>query len=147
MSEEPRKVVYLHDPQQGHKALQVLWEYAKPRLAAGQKLTVRLGPHKRSLDQNAYFHGICSDIAKSRYPWAGKPRDAAAWKVLLVSGHAIATKEGADVIPGVEGEFLNIRESTALMSKRRSASLIDYALAFCATNGIAVSGPPADDMA
>ena len=90
----------------------------------------------RNLDQSAKFHAICEDLERSRFPWAGKPRDAAAWKVLLVSGHAIATKCGADIVPGLEDEFVNIRESTALMSKKRAASLIEYALAFCAMNGI-----------
>ena len=89
-----------------------------------------LQPSKRSLDQNAKFHAICSDLAHSGFEWAGKARDADAWKVLLVSGHAIATKEGAEFVPGIEGEFVNIRESTATMSKKRSASLITYALAF-----------------
>jgi hypothetical protein len=90
----------------------------------------------RNGDQNAKFHAICSDIAKSGLTWAGKPRSADQWKVLLVSGHAAATKEGAEMVSGIEGEFVNIRESTALMSVRRSSSLIEYALAFCAENGI-----------
>ena len=90
----------------------------------------------RNLDQSAKFHAICEDLERSRFPWAGKPRDAAAWKVLLVSGHAIATKQGAELVPGLENEFVNIRESTALMSKKRAASLIEYTLAFCAMNGI-----------
>lgn len=90
----------------------------------------------RNSAQNAKFHAICSDLAHSGLHWAGKPRSAAEWKVLLVSGHAVATKEGAEVVPGLEGEFINIRESTALMSKSRGSSLIEYALAFCAMHGV-----------
>ena len=90
----------------------------------------------RNLEQNAKFHAICSDLAKGKLPWAGKPRSAAAWKVLLVSGHAIATKEGADVIPGLESEFVNVRESTALMNKARGSSLIEYSIAFCVKNDV-----------
>lgn len=90
----------------------------------------------RNNDQNAKFHAICSDMAKAGAEWAGKPRTAAQWKVLLVSGHAVATKEQAEIIPGLEGEFVNIRESTALMSVRRGASLIEYALAYCADHDI-----------
>lgn len=82
----------------------------------------------RSGDQNAKFHAICSDLAGAT--WAGKPRTASEWKVLLVSGHAVATKEGAEVVPGLEGEFINLRESTALMSRKRGSSLIEYAQAF-----------------
>jgi len=90
----------------------------------------------RNLDQNAKFHAICSDLAKSNTQWAGAPRTASQWKVLLVSGHSVATKQGAEMVPGLEGEFVNLRESTALMSKARSASLIEYALAFCAMRGV-----------
>lgn len=99
---------------------------------------VILKPHNRTLDQNAKFHALCSDLEKAKAQWAGKPRTAAEWKVLLVSGHAIATKEGAEIVPGLEGEFVNIRESTAAMSKSRGASLIEYTLAFCAGQGIQV---------
>ena len=94
---------------------------------------------KRTLDQAAKFHAICGDIANSGFPWAGKPRTAAQWKVLLVSGHAVATGEGSDVLPGIEGEFINLRESTALMSKKRGSSLIEYSIAFCETNDITLS--------
>lgn len=100
----------------------------------GYVATVR--PPSRNLSQNAKFHAICTDMAKAGAEWAGKPRTAAQWKVLLVSGHAVATKEQAEIIPGLEGEFVNIRESTALMSVRRGASLIEYALAYCADHDI-----------
>lgn len=91
---------------------------------------IKVTPPTRSLDQNAKFHALCSDLAGT--PWMGKPRSAAEWKVLLVSGHAVATKEAAEVVPGLEGEFVSIRESTASMSKARGASLIEYAQAFAA---------------
>jgi hypothetical protein len=97
----------------------------------------------RNGDQNAKFHALCTDLAKSGLEWAGKKRTAAQWKVLLVSGHATATKEGSEMIPGIEGEFVNIRESTALMSVRRSSSLIEYAVAFCAMNGVRTTEPEA----
>ena len=94
----------------------------------GYRVTVE--PPKRNGEQNAKFHAICGELAGRE--WAGKPRNAAAWKVLLVSGHATATKEGAEMVPGLEGEFVNVRESTALMSVRRSSSLIEYAQAYLA---------------
>lgn len=105
-------------------------------MAASQGAAVSIGPATRSLDQNAKFHAICSDIAKARTEWAGKARDADEWKVLLVSGHTKATAGEVDIVPGLEGEFVNVRESTARMSVSRAASLIEYALAFCATHDI-----------
>ena len=85
---------------------------------------------KRTGDMNAKFHAICGDLARAGVPWMGKPRTAIQWKVLLVSGHAIATKESAELVPGLEGEFVNLRESTAAMSKKRGSSLIEYSQAF-----------------
>lgn len=103
---------------------------------APDRYVITIAEPTRSNDQNAMFHAICSDIAKSRHLFIGKPRSAAVWKVLLISGHAAATAEGSEVVPGLEGEFVNIRESSALMSVRRAASLITYTLAYCDTNGI-----------
>ncbi len=101
---------------------------------------VTLSELTRTLEQNAKFHAICSDFARAGFEWAGKKRTAEQIKVLLVSGHATATKEGAEMIPGLEGEFVNIRESTALMSKRRGASLLESAQAMAAMHGIRLSG-------
>lgn len=98
--------------------------------------SVTVAEPRRSGDQNAIFHALCNDIARSGLKWMGKPRTADAWKVLLVSGHAVATKEGAEMIPGIEGEFVNVRESTASMSKARGSSLIEYTMAFAASQGV-----------
>jgi len=102
---------------------------------------VSISEPRRNGEQNAKFHALCSDIARSGMEWAGKRRTADQWKVLLVSGHAVATKEGAEMVPGLEGEFVNVRESTALMSVRRSSSLIEYTVAFCAMHGIRTAEP------
>lgn len=96
---------------------------------------------KRTTEQNAKFHAMVGDIAKSGLQWAGKARTAAQWKVLLVSGHAVATQESVEIVPGLENEFVNLRESTALMSVKRGASLIEYTLAFCAQNNVRLSAP------
>lgn len=107
---------------------------------APEGFKVTIGPCTRTEDQNAKFHALCGDIAKSGAVWAGKKRTPVQWKVLLVSGHAVATKEDAEVVPGLEGEYINIRESTALMSVRRGSSLIEYTLALCALNDWSING-------
>lgn len=110
-------------------------------MAAAPGSAVSVGPATRSTDQNSKFHAICSDLAKSPMQWGGKRRSLEEWKVLLVSAHTVATKDDHDapqpeIIPGLENEFVNVRESTARMSVRRAASLITYAIAFCDTHGI-----------
>lgn len=83
----------------------------------------------RSLDQNAKFHALCNDAAKTM-TYMGRVLKTDQWKVLFISGHAIATGIGADMIPGLEGEFVNLRESSAQMGVNRMASLIEYTQAY-----------------
>lgn len=111
------------------RAIDAIW-------GAPDEAVVTIAEPSRNGEQNAKFHALCGDLAKSGLPWAGKPRTLAEWKVLLVSGHAVATKEGSDIVPGIEGEFVNVRESTALMSKKRGSSLIEYTTCFIAMHGI-----------
>ena len=97
---------------------------------------ISVSPPKRSLEQNGKLHALLTDIARSPMTWAGKSRTVDEWKMLMVSAHAVATNEPGEVIPGIEGEFVTIRESTAQMSVRRASSLIEYIVAFCAQHGI-----------
>ena len=131
----------LRDPQQAYQVITgVLWPAVKSWLVCGGgALRITCGLLTRTLEQNAKFHALVDDIARSGAQWAGKPRNAAQWKVLIVSGHAVATKEGSDMVPGIEGEFVNLRESTASMSKARGSSLIEYTLAFVAMHDIKIT--------
>ncbi len=95
---------------------------------------------KRGEEQSERFHAMCGDVAKQA-EWMGKRRTKDQWKFIMVSGHAVATNIGTEIIPGIEGEFINIRESTAQMSVKRMSSLIEYVSAWGAENGIKWSEP------
>jgi hypothetical protein len=82
----------------------------------------------RSLDQNSLLHHLLQSLDGKE--WAGKPRTLEEWKVLMVSGHALATGRQVEVVAGLEGEPVNIRESTALMTVARLNSLIEYVQAW-----------------
>jgi len=129
---ENRKII-LHDSEFKKRAVEAVWD-------APEGWEVLIKPPTRSPDQNAKFHAIIGDMANYGLFWAGKYRSFDEIKVLLVSGHAEATKDRytppVEIIEGFEGELVTIRESTASMSKARSSSLIEYAIAFCAMNGI-----------
>lgn len=98
---------------------------------------VTLQPRTRSGDQNAMLHALFSEIAKQA-TWMRRKLTATQWKVLFISGHAQATGLGADMIPGLEAEFVNVREASSTMSVARMTSLIEYVLAWCAMNGVEV---------
>lgn len=87
----------------------------------------------RNGEQNAKFHALCSD-AERMCEWAGKKWDAHDWKIIFISAHAVATGRPATIVPGLEGELVNVREQTSRMSKDRMSSLIAYTEAWIAEN-------------
>lgn len=96
---------------------------------------VTIGPPTRTLQQNALLHPLLTHISRQK-EWMGKKRSMLEWKVIMVSAHAIATGAPAEMVIGIEGEVVNLRESTAAMSDKRFSSLIEYVLAWGANNGV-----------
>ena len=92
----------------------------------GYEVIVRF--KRRTLDQNSKLHALIQEFDGMEF--AGKPRSADDWKVILVSGHTQATNGESELIAGLEGEMVQLRESTARMSKARSSSLIEYIQAY-----------------
>lgn len=99
---------------------------------------VEIRPAKRSDLQSAKLHAMLGDVSKQlKFNIEGVPQSLKLdeWKNLFVSGHAIATGRPYQLVSGLEGEMLNLRESTAKMSSRRMGSLIEYVYAYGASNG------------
>lgn len=105
----------------------------------GHVLTIK--PATRSLDQNAKMHALFADIARQA-KHMGRTMTAQQWKTLFISGHAVATGLGADMVPGLEGEYCNVRESSASMSIARMSSVIEYTTAWAVQNGVKLSADP-----
>ncbi|MGY6772388.1 recombination protein NinB [Gallibacterium sp. ZY190522] len=101
-------------------------------------VVVEIKPLTRTLAQNAKLHAMLGDIAK-QCEFQGKKRDIETWKMIMVSAHKIATGGQAEMAIGLEGEVLNLRESTAQMGVKRLASLIDYVEAWGEVNGVRFS--------
>ena len=127
-----RKLFVLNHQVARQRAIQAVIE-------APDGFSVKIAPATRSLEASAKFHAICGDLSK-QMKYGGKHRSLEVWKAILVSAHSIATNEPTEIVAGLEGEFLNLRESTASMSVARMSSLIEYALAYCAMNGVRTTG-------
>ena len=98
-------------------------------------LVVKIQPMTRSLEQNSKLHALLSDISK-QCEFNGQKRDIDTWKMIMVSAHKIATGGKAEMVIGLEGEVINLRESTAQMGVQRLASLIEYITAWGVENGV-----------
>jgi hypothetical protein len=101
---------------------------------------VTFAEQTRTQQQNALLHPLLTDISRQAL-WMGKKRPMLQWKTIMVSAHAIATGQPAEMVIGIEGEVVNLRESTAAMSVKRFASLTEYVLAWGAMNGVTFSTP------
>lgn len=114
----------------------------------GQRVRVKVEPYQptRSLDQNAKFHAICGDIAKQRQ-WAGQTLDTEAWKRLLVDAWArVEGKEQGRIVPSLDGQsVVNLGIQTRRLRVAQMADLIEFALAWCAENGITLADDPWED--
>lgn len=104
-------------------------------MTADEGNVVTIGPPTRTLQQNSMLHPLLTCISEQK-EWMGKKRAMLQWKVIMVSAHAIATGQPAEMVIGIEGEVVNLRESTAAMSDKRFSSLIEYVLAWGAMNGV-----------
>lgn len=130
------KVIYrLPSTRLGHQLVSQGWGWAKEQILQERPVIVEFRLETRTDAQNRLLHALFGDTAKQAQ-WGGKARRPEQWKTLFVSGHAVATQQEIEIVPGLEGEFLNIRESTASMGKRRMASLLEYVMAWCAQNNV-----------
>lgn len=123
-----KQLFILKHPQARQRAAQAVLE-------ATEGFAVRITPPTRNLEQSALFHTLCGHLSR-QLPYAGKKRTLDEWKFLIISGHSVATQQGTEILPGLEGEFLNLRESSSSMSVARMSSLIEYAVAYCAMNNV-----------
>lgn len=101
---------------------------------------VEVKERTRTADQNAKLHAMLQDIAR-QVEWAGKRRSIDDWKALMVSAHRIALQQAGEVVPGLEGEFVQLRKSTAAMGVKELASLIEYVTAWGTNAGVRFSAP------
>ena len=124
----------LPDQKLGHSLVCKGWEWAKVHIGLGKVVHVEFKLETRTDRQNRLLHALFGDISKHG-PLLGKLRSPEQTKQILVIAHGIATKEECEIVQ-IEGEVVALRESTAKMTKRRMASLLEYVLAYAATEGI-----------
>lgn len=118
--------------------MQLAWEMTGELLKTGDKVVIEVRAPRRTEEQNAKLHALLSDIAKQK-EFNGQKRTIEQWKLIMVSGHRIATGGIAEIAIGLEGEVINLRESTAHMSVSRLASLIEYVQAWVASNDVVLN--------
>ena len=119
--------------------MQAVWETVGALLEANDTVCIEVRERKRSDEQNALLHAMLTEVSR-KLEFNGKKLSVDEWKLVIVSAHAIATGKPAEMVIGLEGEVINLRESTAQMSVKRLSSLIEYIHAYCADRGLVFEG-------
>ena len=109
----------------------LLWirDMAARGLAAGP-VVVKLGRQKRSEEQSRKFWATMGDLA-AQVDWYGQKLTKEEWRTVLTAG---LRKQKA--VPGLEGGFVVLGESTARMTKGEMTELIDLAVTFGESKGV-----------
>ena len=103
-------VLSLREPVQARKAVDYLYEQAKPRLMAGHRLVAKLEPETRRDNHNRHFHSLIAQIAKQLGGDLADPEDA---KRILISAFRIDTRDDPD-LAGEWAKFGDMRMGRGL---------------------------------
>lgn len=125
-----RVTLALYNPQQGHAAFSNAWEHAKALLMAGHRLTLEVNPETRSSAQNRLLWARLGEIAK-QVDWYGQKLTAEDWKHVFT---AALKKER--VVPGINGGFVVLGQSTSKMTKAEMGDLQTIIEAFASEKGV-----------
>ena len=122
--------VVLFNRQQAHTAFIATYEKAKEGLQAGRKLVLTLTEETRSLEQNRMLWATLGEIA-NQVNWYGQKLTAEEWKWVL---SASLKKQRA--VPGIDGGFVVLGQSTSKMTIAEMSEMIELAVAFGAQQGV-----------
>jgi len=120
----------LFNPQQAHVVLTDIWPKVKAYLTAGHRLELTIKKEKRSLPQNAKMWATLTDIA-NQVEWHGEKLSPDDWKTMLT-----ASLRKQKAVPGIDGGFVVLGESTSRMTKEEMSELLELALAFGAQHEV-----------
>ena len=100
-------------------------------------MVVTIKPYKetRSVIQNAKMWAMLSDISK-QVDWYGKKPTPDEWKQIITA--AIRKQE---VVPGIEGGFVILGQSTSKMTIKQMIDVVDYAYAFGSSKDVVWTDP------
>lgn len=106
------------------------------RLAAAQcqlapdGYIVEIKPATRTLDQNARLWAQLTDVSR-QVDWYGRKLTQEEWKIVFT-----ASLKKQDVVPGLDGGFVAMGQSTSRMTKRELGDLMELISAFGAQQGV-----------
>lgn len=115
---------HLYNAQQARAPFENAWNMAKAALMAGHRLTLELKPEKRSDAQNRRLWALLTEISR-QVDWYGQKLTPEEWKHVFSA--ALAKQK---VVPGLDGGFVVLGQSTSKMTKGEMADMQELISAF-----------------
>lgn len=128
-----RIALTLYSPQQAEDALSKARDWCKAMLMAGHRLQVDMRPQTRSLAQNARLWAMLTEISE-QVNWCGRKLTPTEWKHVFS-----ASLKKQDVVPGLDGGFVILGQSTSKMTRAEMSDLQTLMEAFGAQQGVKFS--------
>ena len=144
----------LWEPVQARKAVDYLYEQAKPRLMAGHRLVAKLEPETRRDNHNRHFHSLIAQISKQV---GGDLADAEDAKRILISAFRIDTRNDTDLAGewakfgdirmgrGLRGEVVLMGMQSRDFTIKLARAFIEWLHAFGAEHDVAFKAWEGDD--
>lgn len=108
---------HLVNPTQARQPFENAWNMAKALLLAGHRLTLEVKPEKRSDAQNRRLWAMLTDISQ-QVDWYGQKLTPEEWKHVFSA--ALAKQK---VVPGLDGGFVVLGQSTSKMTKSEMSDM------------------------
>jgi hypothetical protein len=112
-----------------------LFPYLAQVMKDGKAQILTVSPETRTIEQNDKMWATLTDISK-QVDWYGQKLSPDDWKHVL---SASLKKQRA--VPGIDGGFVVLGQSTSKMSIDEMSDLIELATAFGAEQGVKFSAP------
>ena len=145
-----RRTFTLYEPVQARKAVDYLYEQAKPWLMAGHRLVAKLEPETRRDNHNRHFHSLIAQISKQV---GGDLADAEDAKRILISAFRIDTRNDTDLADewakfgdvrmgrGLRGEVVLMGIQSRDFTIKLARAFIEWLYAFGAEHGVQFTAP------
>jgi hypothetical protein len=119
------------EPVQAHAAMtKTIWPQLKSALMAGHKMVLEIKPATRSLEQNSRLWAMLDEISE-QVDWYGRKLTPEEWKHVFT-----AALKKQDVVPGLDGGFVVLGQSTSKMTKAEMCDLMELMNAFGAERNV-----------
>lgn len=133
----PQKLtVFFSSPAQARNVLKsAVFPFISTVLQGGGEWTLSIKPKKRSDDQNARLWAMLTDVSR-QVNWYGQKLTPEEWKHVMS-----ASLKKQKVVPGLDGGFVVMGQSTSVMGVREMCELQELISAFGAEREVVFTIP------